>query len=243
MTHTQAVVAQAYYNGAKESERSIIVKLLRDNNLTNRKIVLDALHLVPSLLEAIQLAGGTYLIGLKANQGLLRRLCLVQTLLHKPSFERVDEPVRGHGRIDQRSYRCYTLVDRRLAKRWAESGLTTVVVVTRVRQTLAGVETAQTVSYFVTNRAMGSQSEADSFYDAIQGHWSVEILHYRWDVVLAEDACRSKLSRLQRTLSSLRTLTMSLLQWLSPPNMAAQLQQFAERAQELIDFLRLKRVL
>ena len=243
VTHTQAVVAQTYYSGAKESERPAIVKLLKDNDLMSRKIVLDALHLVPSLLDAIHLAGGTYLIGLKANQGLLRRLCLIQTLLHKPAFERVDEPVRGHGRIDQRSYRCYSLADRTLARRWAESGLTSVVVVTRVRQTLAGVETAQTVSYFVTNRAMGSQSEADSFYDAIQGHWSVEVLHYRRDVVLAEDACRSKSSHLQRTLSSLRTLTMSLLQWLNPPNMAAQLQQFAERAQELIDFLRLKRVL
>ena len=71
----------------------------------------------------------------------------------------------------------------------------------------------------------------------------MEVLHYRRDVVLAEDACRSTSSSLQRTLSSLRTLTMSLLQWQNPPNMAAQLQQFAERTQELIDFLRLKRVL
>jgi predicted transposase YbfD/YdcC len=243
VTHTQAVVAQTYYNGAKESERPAIAKLLKDNELTNKKIVLDALHLVPSLLEAIHQATGTYLVGLKANQGMLQRLCLIQTLLDKPAFERVDAPVRGHGRIDQRTYRCYGLTDRTLAKRWAQSGLLTVVVVTRVRQTLAGVETAQTVSYFVTNHAMSSQSEADSFYDAIQGHWSVEVLHYRRDVVLAEDACRSKSSSLQRTLSSLRTLTLSLLQWLNPPNMVAQLQQFAERAQELIDFLRLKRVL
>ncbi len=151
--------------------------------------------------------------------------------------------MRGHGRIDQRTYQCYTLADETLDKRWAKSGLTTVVVVTRVGQRLGGVETSRTVSNLVTNQAMGSQSEADSFYDAIRGHWSVEVLHYRRHVVLAEDACRSKSSSLQRTLSSLRTLTMSLLQWLNPPNMAAQLQQFAERAQELIDFLRLKRVL
>lgn len=243
VTHTQAIVAQAYHNGAKESERPAIASLLKDNGLLNKKVVLDALHLVPSLLEAIHQATGTYLIGLKANQELLQRHCLIQTLLHKPAFERVDKPVRGHGRIDQRTYQCHTLRAESLDKRWAKSGLTTVVVITRVRKTLAGVETAQTVSYFVTNRAMSSQSEADSFYDAVRGHWSVEVLHYRRDVVLAEDACRSRSSSLQRTLSSLRTLTMSLLQWLNPPNMAAQLQQFAERAQELIDFLRLKRVL
>ena len=163
VTHTQAVVAQAYYNGTKESERPAIANLLEDNDLINKKIVLDALHLVPSLLEAIHQATGTYLIGLKANQGLLRRLCLIQTLLHKLAFERVDGPVRGHGRIDQRTYRCYALADRTLANRWAKSGLTTVVVITRVGKTLAGAETARTVSYFVTNRAISSQSEADSF--------------------------------------------------------------------------------
>lgn len=243
VTHTQAIVAQAYHNGAKESERPAIANLLKDNDLLNKKIVLDALHLVPSLLEAIHQAGGTYLIGLKANQERLERFCLFQTLPHKPAFEWVDEPERGHGRIDQRTYRCYALAVGSLDKRWAKAGLTTLVVVTRVRKTLKGVETARAVSYFVTNRAMNSQLEADSFYDAVRGHWSVEVLHYRRDVVLAEDACRSKSSSLQRTLSSLRTLTMSLLQWLNPPNMAAQLQQFAERAQELIDFLRLKRVL
>ncbi len=175
-----------------------------------KQIVLDALHLVPSLLDAIYLAGG--LIGLKANQGISWRLCLIQTLLHKHAFERVDQPVRGHGRIDRRSYRCYSLADWRLAKRWALSDLTTVVVIKRVGQTLGGVESAQMVSYFVTNRATGSQSEADSFYYAIWGHWSVEVLHYRRDVVLAEDACRSKSSRLQGTLSSFRALAMNLLQ-------------------------------
>lgn len=146
VTHTQAVVAQAYHNGAKESERPAIANLLKDNGLLNKKIVLDALHLVPSLLEAIHQATGTYLIGLKANQELLQRLCLIQTLLHKPAFERVDEPVRGHGRIDQRTYRCYALRDGSLDNRWAKSGLTTVVVVKRIRKTLAGVETAQTVT-------------------------------------------------------------------------------------------------
>lgn len=146
VTHTQAVVAQAYYNGAKQSERPAIATLLKGNDLINKKIVLDALHLVPSLLEAIHQARGTYLIGLKANQRLLQRLCLIQRLLHKPAFEQVGEPVRGHGRIDQRTYQCYALADRMLDKRWAKSGLTTVVVVTRVRKTLAGVETAQTIT-------------------------------------------------------------------------------------------------
>ena len=90
---------------------------------------------------------------------------------------------------------------------------------------------------------MVSQSEADHFYDAVRGHWRIETMHYRRDVVLAEDACRSKFSRLHRTLSSLRTLTLNLLHSLKPKNMAAQLNDFADSVQDLIAFLRLMLIL
>ena len=92
VAQTEAVVAQTYYNGAKESERPAVANLLNDNGLLNKRIVLDALHLVPTLLDAIHLANGTYLIGLKANHFLLQQACLIQTLLHKPLFERVNAP-------------------------------------------------------------------------------------------------------------------------------------------------------
>lgn len=240
---SEAVVIQTYYNGTKESERPAVVNLLIDNELLKRKVVLDALHLVPALLDAVHHQRGTYLVGLKANQHLLHRLCLIQTLLHKPVFERVDAPVRAHGRIEDRTYGCYSLAGLAKAKRWAKSGLTTVVVVRRVRRTLAGVETGQTVSYFVTNGSVRSQSEADGFYDAVRGHWRIETMHYRRDVVFSEDDLLSKFSQLQRTLSTLRTMTLSLLHSLKPKNMAAQLDDFSDHVQELIDFLRLKRVL
>jgi predicted transposase YbfD/YdcC len=243
VAQTEAVVAQTYYNGTKESERPAIAKLLANNELLKRKIVLDALHLVPALLDAIHHQRGTYLVGLKANQHLLHRLCLIQTLLHKPVFERMDAPVRGHGRIEERTYGCYSLVGLAKAKRWVKSGLTTVVVVRRVRRTLGGVETGQTVSYFVTNGSASSQSEADEFYDAIRSHWRIETMHHRRDVVFAEDHLLSKFSPLQRTLSTLRTLSLSLLHSMKPKNMAAQLDDFSDHVQDLIDFLRLKRVL
>jgi predicted transposase YbfD/YdcC len=243
VTQTEAVVAQTYYNGAKQSERPAIANLLTDNSLLTKQIVLDALHLVPSLLAAIHHQQGGYLIGLKANQWLLRRACLIETMRHKPLFERVDSPLRAHGRMEERTYGCYSLAGLSLAERWAKSGLTTVVVVTRVRRTLMGVEIGRTVSYFVTNRGVSNQAEADVLYEAIRGHWRIETMHHRRDVVLAEDESRSKFSILQRTLATLRTLTLSLLQSLNPKNMAAQLNDFADHVQDLISFLRLKRVL
>jgi predicted transposase YbfD/YdcC len=239
----QAVVAQTHYNGTKESERPAIAKLLKDRLLIGKKIVLDALHLTPTLLDAIHHHQGRYLIGLKSNQSVLRRLCFIQTILHKPAFERVDAPERGHGRQDERQYACYTLVGLKLAPRWAKSGLTTVVVVTRVRRTLAGLEIGQTVSYFVSNEAVLTQTQAEALYVAIRGHWQIETMHYCRDMVLAEDDHRSKFMIIQRVMSGLRTLTLSLLQSLKPQNMTAQLQDFADNVQSLLDFLRLKRVL
>lgn len=239
----QAVVAQMHYNGAKESERPAIANLLKNKLLIDKKIVLDALHLTPSLLTAIHHHQGRYLIGLKSNQPVLRRLCFLQTMLAKPTFERVDAPERGHGRQDERQYECYSLGGLQLAPRWAKSGLTTLMVVTRVRRTLAGVETSRTVSYFVSNEVVSSQAEAALLWEAIRGHWQIETMHYRRDVVLAEDAYRSKFMVIQRVISGLRTLTLSLLHSLKPRNMTAQLQDFADNVQDLLDFLRLKRVL
>ncbi len=68
-------------------------------------------------------------------------------------------------------------------------------------------------------------------------------MHYRRDVVLAEDATRSTSSELHRVLSTLRTLTLSLLSSKNPPNMRAQLEGFADDVQALLAFLILKRVL
>ena len=82
-----AVVAQLHDNGSKESERPAIANLLKDSNLLNKKVLLDALHFVPKLLEAIYEAKGTYLIGLKANQQHLYRQCWLQTVAFTARFE------------------------------------------------------------------------------------------------------------------------------------------------------------
>lgn len=237
------VVAQTHYNGCKESERPAILNLLTDNDLLKRKTVLDALHLTPELLKAIQEAKGTYLIGLKHNQPLLRRSCFIRTMVQSPGFQRLDAPLRKHGRQEERTYACFAIDTMSKAGRWQLVGMTTLVRVIRVRRTLAGVQTSRTTSYFISNQVVKTPQEANELYDAIRGHWQIETMHYRRDVVLAEDDFQSKFSSLQRTMSNLRTLAMSLLQSLRTKNMAAQLDTFADCVQELITFLKLKLVL
>ena len=79
--------------------------------------------------------------------------------------------------------------------------------------------------------------------EAIRGHWRMETMHYRRDVILSEDALRTGKTEISRLVSSLRTLTMNLLYRLKPKNMAAQLDDFADNVLSLLQFMKLKAVL
>lgn len=240
---TEQVMAQTYYDGYKQSERPTVANLLLDKGLLKNKLTLDALHLTPTLTAGIHLARGSYVIGLKANQPHLQRACIIQTLLYTPRFERVDAPERKHGRVDERQYVCYGMPTLGKASRWQASGLCTLVVVRRIRKTLLGKELSRHISYFVSNVSVADTTQACALYDAIRRHWRIETMHYRRDVVLAEDGLRSQQVGVQQALSGLRTLVLNLLGQSRVKNMAAQLDEFADNIQFLFDFLKLKRVL
>lgn len=234
---SQEVVQQAYYNGAKESEKPTVRQLLNETGLYSQKLTLDALHLNPLTVNAINGAEGVYVIGLKSNQAHLYRHCLCQALIHQAAYERTDVAQRAHGRIDQRSYRCFTLAGCILAPRWKDAGLKMLIIVKRSRHNLAGSLLSEEVSYFLSNRLPTTQAEADDLFDAIRQHWRIEAMHYVRDVTLAEDALRTGIQAVSRLMSSLRTLTINLLRRAKPKNMAAQLDTFADNFHSLIEFM------
>ena len=234
---TRLVVGQTYYQGQKESERPATRQLLNDAGLYSQKLSLDALHLNPLTVNAIADAGGIYLIGLKANQQALHRYCICHALCGRVAFTRLDDSRRGHGRVEQRSYRCFALVRSTLDTRWHAGGPLSLVVVSRRRETLRGTLLSEELSYFVSNAEPTTQAHADELFDAVRHHWQVEVMHYQREVTLAEDVFRTGVEAINRLMSSLRTLTMSLLSRCKPKNMAAQLDNFADNLQALIQFL------
>ena len=129
------------------------------------------------IISAINGAGGVYVIGLKSNQAHLHRHCLCQALIHRAAYERTDLAQRAHGRIDQRSYRCFTLGGCILARRWKDAGLKTLFVVKRSRQNLDGILLSEEVSYFLSNGLPATQAETDELFDAIRRHWRIEPGH------------------------------------------------------------------
>jgi predicted transposase YbfD/YdcC len=240
---TEQVVGQTYYNGAKESERPAVRKLLEDSGLCSQKITLDALHLVPKTLNTIHEAKGIYLIGLKSNQAHLYRYCFCKALTEKADHERIDEPQRAHGRLDQRTYASYALPPCALAPRWQKAGVGTLIVVSRGREKLDGSQASQQSCYYVSNAQPTCQAEAEELFDAVRGHWLVEVMHHQRDVVLAEDKMKTESQPVSRVMSSLRTVTLNLLRRLKPRNMAAQIEEFADQFQNLIRFLTQQMVL
>ena len=90
---------------------------------------------------------------------------------------------------------------------------------------------------------MDQPTDGANLCAAIRGHWRVETMHYRRDVVLSEDSFRTSKSGVSRLVSSLRTLTMNLLHRLKPKNMTAQLESFAGKFSSLLQFMKAEAVL
>ena len=177
------------------------------------------------------------MIGVKANQAYLYRNCICRSLVESALFSRSDAPHRGHGRLEQRRYSCYRIPAKALAVRCKEAGLATLIRVQRSRQELNSTLPTEEVSYFVSNMAIRSQELADELFDAIRHHWRIEVIHHRRDVTLAEDALRTGSQAISRLMSSLRTLTMTVLARAKPKNMAAQIEEFADKFHTLIQFM------
>lgn len=235
------VLAQAYYCGAKESERPTVAELIETYNLSNQKLSLDALHMIPSTLTQIGKAGGQYVVGLKANQPHLYQLCTAIDLFKVADYERVDKEKKHHGRVEQRTYRCFKLPDSALDQRWRPTGLCTLLCVLRRRETSNVL--SEEVSYYVSNQQPSGQSEADELFDAIRGHWVVEVMHHKRDVTLSEDDLRTQKIGVNRLVGSLRTLVINLLEGMNIKNMTAQMDTFADKFSVLIQFLTQHRVL
>lgn len=234
---SQEILNQAYYNGAKESERPTVRQLLNDTGLYNQQLTLDALHLTPLTINAIHLAKGVYVVGLKSNQKHLYRYCLCKSLVKKSLYERTDAIQRGHGRLEERTYSCFSINPLALDLRWKDSGMATFICVKRIRQNLDGTQLTEEVSYFISNTEPTTQSQADELFDALRQHWRIEVMHYQRDVILSEDALRTGNASVSRLMSSLRTLTINLLKRTKSGNMAAQIDNFADKFQTLIQFM------
>ena len=230
--------SQVYYEGQRESEMVTTQQFLATSGLAGQKVSFDALHCQVKTLEMIVQAKGKYVVGLKGNQAELQAQ-LVTLSQTAPALYGRQEVEKGHGRIEQRGYEFYDLLEVEKAPRWQASQVRTGVKVTRAREELKTRKSSWEESYYITNE-VGNYEEISA---AIRQHWRVETDNYVRDVSLQEDHLRSHSKGVQQVLAGARTFTLEVLKKTGHPNKRAQLEHFADNFDDLLQTLRTLNVL
>lgn len=228
--------AETFYNGKKESEIPCVRTLL-DTGLSGQKATMDALHLNPETTRLIEKKGGIYLIGIKENQQELLEEMLTVSKIAKPTKVFIAPAEKGHGRIDQRSYKSFDLGLAYFDKRWDFSNFQTLVQVDREIYECATKKESKETSYYISNFKTTDQKDHELF-DAVRNHWKVETNNYVRDVILREDKLRTRKTHVSKIIASCRTLVVNVLGRDNLENMKAQLELFSDDFDVLIKWLK-----
>ena len=228
-------LARTFYEGNKESEINTIRNLLSDNDLDKKNTSLDALHCNPDTTQQIDSKGGHYIVRAKEEH----QTELVKDLTSKerrlPSLAHFEDVDKAHGRLEKRIYDCYHIRDEIFAKRWANSHLTTCIVVQRTVIELKTDKKSYEKAFYISNSWLceapketqmpqKTYFDARNLCDALRGHWAIEADHWVRDVSFGEDACKTPKSKTTKAIAILRSIAIDWLKLSKPKN-------FKERAE------------
>ena len=226
---SRTVLAQAPMKGRKASEIPVVRELLKRSELEAQKVSLDAHHCNPKTTAQIHQAGGEYVIQVKENQPALLKQCQHLAATTRPRG-RYDERDSGHGRITTRQGQGFAMVSLRLAPRWANSGMQTLMVINRETLTPATGKRSWETAYYISNHALSPSPKAQvkELADAIRKHWHVESDNWIRDVTFNEDNVKTKSPNQAQIMGCLRGLAMRLLRKLNVGNLQEAIENFAD---------------
>jgi predicted transposase YbfD/YdcC len=195
----------------KSNEITAIPELLKQIDLTDSLITIDAMGCQKEIARDIVDGGGDFVISVKDNQPTLKGTIETHFEKHldlnlqelKYRFHETSES--AHGRIDERSYFLTRIPpDFALKKEWP--WIKAIGYSLRVTQHADGSETDETRYYILSRYLSGKR-----FSEAVRGHWSIESMHWVLDVNFREDDSRTRERTLGNNLSWLRRFAVSLL--------------------------------
>jgi predicted transposase YbfD/YdcC len=196
---------------AKSNEITAIPQLLKQIELKDSLITIDAMGCQKEIARDIVDGGGDFVIGLKDNQPKLREA--IETHFDKHleldleylQYRSHETSESSHGRIDERSYFLSRIPkDFALKKEWP--WIKAIGYSLRVTQHADGSETDETRYYILSRYLSGKR-----FSEAVRGHWAIESMHWVLDVNFREDDSRTRERTLGNNLSWLRRFAVSLL--------------------------------
>lgn len=159
--------------------------------------------------------GTDVLVQVKDNQPELLALCRLLPEHHPISQQHVDTD-KGHGRIELRTVETFTPPAGWLPPEW-QSLVKTVVRVTRevTHRRKGDVQISHETAWWISTIDL----DAALCQKAIRGHWGIENQnHYVRDVVLLEDACRTR--KQPGVLARLRSLAMNCMRMRKVPSIS-----------------------
>lgn len=240
----RAIVVQNFYEGDKESEKTVIRDLLKSSKLETKSVTLDALHSDPTTLAQIAGQGGQYIVQVKDNQKELtkdltskaRRLDVLNTIV---------EQDKGHGRVEKRTYEFFDIQNCIFDKRWELCHLNTLIVVNRHFEVIKSGKIMQERSFYITNVVILKDIEklTINLANGIRGHWSIENLHQIRDVTFNEDNIRTTRGIYSKAYAIMISLALACLNKVRPENFTALIETFIDDKIKLLEFLHQIRLL
>jgi predicted transposase YbfD/YdcC len=195
----------------KSNEITAIPLLLKQLDLTNSLVTIDAMGCQKEIARGVVDGGGDFVIALKDNQPNLRDAVEayfddhLARDLEDIRYRRHETRDQSHGRLDERAY-CLTRIppDFAFKKEWP--WVKAIGYSVRVTQHADGRETTE-IRYFILSRYLSGKR----FSEAVRGHWGIESMHWVLDVNFREDDSRTRERTLGNNLSWLRRFGVTLL--------------------------------
>ncbi|MFO0903820.1 MAG: ISAs1 family transposase [Pirellulales bacterium] len=195
----------------KSNEITAIPQLLSQLSLRDAIVTIDAIGCQKNIVEQIDEAKGTYVIAVKENQPTLAAEVrkLISEQMEGDREELLDRSYgtreKGHGRIDERTYRIMKLPQKgSLHKEWPS--VKAIGYATRITHTPDGDEQEDT-RFYISNAFLSARR----FAEAVRGHWGIESMHWVLDVNFREDENPTAERSLANNLSWLRRFAIGLL--------------------------------
>jgi predicted transposase YbfD/YdcC len=195
----------------KSNEITAIPVLLKQIELTDTVITIDALGCQKDIARDIVTGGGDFVLAVKDNQPKLADAVVGLVAGHldgarqdlKHRSRRTHET--SHGRQEERTYFVAQVPSDFVAQdEWP--WITAIGTAVRVTTHADGTQTDE-VRYYILSRFLS----ATRFAQAVRKHWGIESMHWVLDVTFREDQSRTRERTLANNLSWLRRFAVTLL--------------------------------